>query len=316
MRNWASAAHPNQNQITGLQLVSWFETCVREVIALPETSATAQIKTLLANMKAHALDTASAKQVSSFFVELTADQANNLMAGFFGIYTNEGSLPVARDNVKALAPVLWPLVGEPMRKNIGVKYGQFTANSDAIRGKWAREFLDGVGAASYIPDSIRSAEIDNALDELLAAHRGFNNFYIEPSFATRLESLIGIKGQIPAPIAGRYIEVLVEVFLTNTHGVCFAADVVYNRLLAALDATQALLAILSFRKTHISSKLQFPLPKQKYRELLVLAKGKVTSPQGLDVLAIIDAYKPPLEHMRTETKLMEKVNAIAKSLGF
>lgn len=66
MRNWASAAHPNQNQITGLQLISWFETCVREVITLPETNATAQIKTLLANMKAHALDTTGAKQVSGF----------------------------------------------------------------------------------------------------------------------------------------------------------------------------------------------------------------------------------------------------------
>ena len=83
-----------------------------------------------------------------------------------------------------------------------------------------------------------------------------------------------------------------------------------------LDATQALLAVLSFRKMHITSKLQFSLCKVKYRELLGLAKSKVTSPQGLDILNIIEAYKPPLEHIRGETKLMEKVNAITKSLGF
>jgi len=35
MRNWASAAHPNQNQLTGLQLISWLETCIKEVISLP-----------------------------------------------------------------------------------------------------------------------------------------------------------------------------------------------------------------------------------------------------------------------------------------
>ena len=35
MRNWASAAHPNQNEITGLQLISWLETCIREVISIP-----------------------------------------------------------------------------------------------------------------------------------------------------------------------------------------------------------------------------------------------------------------------------------------
>ena len=35
MRNWVSAAHPNQNEITGLQLISWLETCMKEVISLP-----------------------------------------------------------------------------------------------------------------------------------------------------------------------------------------------------------------------------------------------------------------------------------------
>ncbi|MBX4923964.1 hypothetical protein HJA76_30595 [Rhizobium bangladeshense] len=316
MRNWASAAHPNQNQITGLQLISWFETCVREVITLPETNATAQIKTLLANMKAHALDVTGAKQVSGFFVDLTQDQSNNLMAGFFGIYTNDTSLPLARDNVKLLAPVLWPLVGEPMRQNFGVKYGQFTANNDATKAKWAREFLDGVGAASYIPDTIRAAEIGTAVEELLAAHRGFNNFHIEPSFARRIESLVGEKGLVPSTIAERYVEALVEVFLTNGHGVAWTAEPIYQRLLAKLDSNQALLAVLSFRKMTITSKLQFKLCKQKYLELVALAKTKVTSPQGSDLLNIIEGYKPPLEHMRGESKLMEKVNAITKSLGF
>jgi len=316
MRNWASAAHPNQNQITGLQLISWFETCIKEVITLPETNATAQIKTLLANIKAHPLDATRTTQVSGFFVDLTPDQCNSLMAGFFGIYTNDSSLPLARDNVKLLAPTLWPFVTEPMRKNFGVKYGQFTANNDATKAKWAREFLDGVGAASYIPDTIRASEIGTAIEELLSSHHGFNNFHIEPSFARRLESLVGDKGQIPSAIAERYVEGLVEVYLTNGRGVAWSAEPIYERLLAKLDATQALLAVLSFRKMRISSKLQFTLCKEKYLVVVALAKTKVRSPQGTDILNIIEDYKPPLERMRSETKLMEKVNAITKSLGF
>lgn len=316
MRNWASAAHPNQNQITGLQLIAWFETCIKEVIALPETNATAQIRTLLANMRNHALDAAGAQQVSAFFVDLTLDQSNSLMAGFFGIYTNESSLPLARDNVRLLAPMLWPFVGEPIKNNFGVKYGQFTANNDATRSKLAREFLDGVGAASYIPDTIRAAEIGTAIDELLVAHRGFNNFHLEPSFARLLDSLIGEKGNVPPAIAERYVEGLVEVFLTNGNGVAWSADPIYKKLISNFNATQALLAALSFRKIHISSKLQFTICKEKYRELIGVAKTKITSPQGLDILSIIETYKPPLENMRTETKLMEKVNAITNSLGF
>ena len=96
----------------------------------------------------------------------------------------------------------------------------------------------------------------------------------------------------------------------------WSAEPIYDGLLAKLDGNQALLAVLSFRKMKITSKLQFSLCKKKYLELVALAKTKVTSPQGVDILAIIEAYKPPLEHMRAETKLMEKVNAITKSLGF
>ena len=314
MRNWASAAHPNQNQVTGLQLIGWFETCVKEVITLPETNTTTQIKTLLSNIKAHALDINGAQQVSGFFVSLTADQCNNLMAGFFGIYTNDSSLPLARDNVKLLAPKLWPFVGESTRKIFGVKYGQFTANNDATRAGWSRQFLDGVGAASYIPDEIRSAEIKTATDELLSAHIGFNNFHIEPSFARRLESLVGDKGNVPANIVEHYVESLVTVFLTNTHGVASSADAIYLRLLSLLSPDQALLAILSFRKMNISSKLQFSLPKKKFLELLNISKTKISSPQGIDIITIIESYTAPLDRMRTETKLMEKVNAITKSL--
>nr|WKF61549.1 hypothetical protein HUO10_006080 [Paraburkholderia busanensis] len=316
MRNWASAAHPNQNQITGLQLITWFETCVSEVITLPETNATTQIRALLSNMKAHPLDATSAKQTSGFFVDLTPDQSNSLMSGFFGIYTNETSLPLARDNVKLLAPLLWPFVSDSTRKTFGVKYGQFTANNDATKARWSREFLDLVGAASYIPDSIRAAEIGTALDELLAAHRGFNNFHIEPSFARRLESLVGDKGEIPAAVAESYVEGLVELYLTNGHGIAWSAEPIYQNLLGKIDSSQALLAALSFRKLNIASKLQFELSKIKYREILALAKSKVTSPQGIDIINAIEAYKAPLENMRNETKLMEKVNAITQSLGF
>lgn len=316
MRNWASAAHPNQNQITGLQLIAWFETCVKEVIALPETNSAAQIKSLLSNTKTHALDAIGAQQVSGFFVALTPDQCNNLMAGFFGIYTNDSSIPLARDNVQLLAPKLWPFVGEATRKNFGVKYGQFTANNDAARAGWARQFLDGVGAASYIPDEIRSAEISTAVQELLSAHRGFNNFHIEPSFARRLESLVGDKGEIPFGITEQYTEGLVEVFLTNGHGIANAANSIYTNLLMKLNSSQALLAILSFRKVGIASKLQFELPRRKFLELVAISKLKITSPQGIDIINIIEAYKAPLDRMRSETQLMEKVNAITKSLGF
>ncbi|NES06504.1 MAG: hypothetical protein F6K22_29025 [Okeania sp. SIO2F4] len=46
MRNHASAAHPNHNEITGLQLASWLETCIQEVIGKEPEGAVIEVKKL------------------------------------------------------------------------------------------------------------------------------------------------------------------------------------------------------------------------------------------------------------------------------
>lgn len=43
MRNWASAAHPNQSELTGLNLFSWLEICIKEVIATPPSNIQVRI---------------------------------------------------------------------------------------------------------------------------------------------------------------------------------------------------------------------------------------------------------------------------------
>jgi hypothetical protein len=89
MRNYASAAHPNQIVLTGLQLTSWLETCIREVISLPLSEAAIEIRKLLSNIKANVVTDEEAKQIGMFFLNLTQDQVNNLASGFFGIYTRQ-----------------------------------------------------------------------------------------------------------------------------------------------------------------------------------------------------------------------------------
>lgn len=99
MRNWASAAHPNQNQLTGLQLVSWLETCIKEVISLPLSNIVIEIKQLLGNIKENQLTKEDAKQIAPFFINLTRQQASNLVSGFSGIYTDESTSPQTRQNI-------------------------------------------------------------------------------------------------------------------------------------------------------------------------------------------------------------------------
>ncbi len=46
MRNYASAAHPNQNQLTGFQLIAWLETCIREVLSREPQGGVVEVRKL------------------------------------------------------------------------------------------------------------------------------------------------------------------------------------------------------------------------------------------------------------------------------
>jgi hypothetical protein len=184
--NWASAAHPNQNALTGLQLITWLETCIREVIALPLSDAAIEIRKLLANVRSTSLSTNDARDTAAYFAHLAPNQANTLASGFFGMYIRPETTAQTRQNIQLLLFPLWERVDEATRRDLGLKYGRFAANNDQEQKRLARQFLETVEAQSYFPDDLRAAELLGAIDDLVSGHRATNNFYTEPALAREL----------------------------------------------------------------------------------------------------------------------------------
>jgi len=315
MRNWASAAHPNQNELTGLQLISWLETCVKEVISLPLSQVVVDIKRLLTNIKSNNLSDAEAKEVAIFFINLTQDQINNLASGFFGMYTREGTSSQTRDNINKLVPLLWDRVDESTRQHFGMKYGQFVANNEQQESKLAKQFLDVVEGQSYVPDDLRIADIETAIDNLIGVHRAVNNFHNEPTFARQLQRLIGSYGNVPPQVNRYYVLTLVEVFLTNGNGVAWNAEPVYLSLLNQFDNNQAIETVLSFTNSTISSRLQFPRCKEKFLNLLELMEPKISAPVVKELIEDIQTFSGPLDKMKDDSGLKRKIKSIQRILN-
>jgi len=276
MRNNASAAHPNQVTLTGLKLAEWLETCIREVITLPHSNVVADIGRLLHNIKEQRLAVAELDRAAAFFDGLPDAQADNLAAGLFGIYTPPDAAPDVLDNVRQLWPKLWPNVGEGARNECGVKLARFRANADNDRATRARELLNLVDGAAYLPENERAAELAQALQELHDTHLAWNNFHNEPTVAGRLQNLVGRYGDVPAQLVETYVNVVVYVFLTNGNGVSWAADPIYKDLIGRFDSEQAGLALRTFANTAISIRLQYDLPRTKWIDLLEIILPKLT----------------------------------------
>ncbi len=310
MRNFASAAHPNQNSITGLQIISWLETCVKEVITLPISSTAVKIKKLLASIKTTLISEQDAQEIGVFFTDLTQEQVNNLASGFYGIYTKSDTESQTLQNINKLLPLIWGGVDEDTRNTFGIKYANYAANNYQHEKKMGREFLQLVNAESYIPDVLRVVELDTALNNLATSHRGYNNFYNEPSFVQQLKRIVGDSAKVPKTISKKYVLTLVEVFLTNGNGVAVYAEDTYKELLSKFDSQQANIAVLSFNTTEIASKLQFSLCKEKFNELIQIVKPIVTSPPVKELIKKIENFSGSLENMRNDTVIKTSIESL------
>ncbi|PUZ30596.1 hypothetical protein GA0116948_101123 [Chitinophaga costaii] len=308
MRNWASAAHPNNSEITGLQLVSWLETCIKEVITLPISNVTIRIKQLLQGVKNTAISAKNAQEIAVFSTSLIQEQINNLVSGFFGIYVRPETTSQTHQNINLLLPEIWGRVDEDVKQSFGLKYAHFTANNSQDEKKLSRQFLQIVSAESYIPDDLRAIEIDNTIDNLLSAHRGFNNFYNEPAFAKQLLRIIGKPLKIPKSVEKKFVIAIVEAFLTNGNGVAVSANEIYTEILSNLNSHQANIAGLSFTDSKISSRLQFSLSQQKFKELLEIVIPSITSPPVNDLIKYItDEYKGNVSQLMNDKAVKTSV---------
>lgn len=207
---------------------------------------------------------------------------------------------------------MWDRIDEQARQQFGIKYGRFVANNDQSEARLALQFLELVSGKSYIPEGLLAAEIDTAIDDLLNAHQGWDNFYNEAPFAKALERLIGQTGQVPIEIRRKYVVALVEVFLTNGKGVATKADTIYISLIERFDATQAVIAILSFNETKIATRLQHNLCKKQYRKLLQMMKVKVSAPDVKELIDEIENYKGPLDRLKDQSDFKRKVDNMRK----
>lgn len=310
MRNWVSAAHPNQNDITGLQLISWLETCVKEVISLPISNIAIKIKQLLAGIKSTLISESDAHEIGVFFTNLTQEQVNNLALGFFGIYTKSDTDSQTRQNINKLLPLIWDRVDEDTRNLFGLKYGNYVANNFQNEKKLSREFLQLVNAESYIPDDLRVVEIEAALNNLSTSHRGYNNFYNEPSFANQLTRIVGDRPRVPKILTKKYVLTLVDVFLTNGNGIAGYAEPIYIDLLSKLDSYQANIALLSFTDLEISSKLQLKLCETKFKELINILKPIITSPPIKDLIEKIERYSGRFDNLKSDKTIKTSVESL------
>lgn len=303
MRNHASAAHPNQISLTGLDLANWLQICITEVINTPPDTVTANTGRLLSNIKVAVLDSAAVSAAAAFFDQLPSDRADTLANGLFGLYTDPDRTVVIADNVRLLWPRLWPFVSEDTRSSYGLRHARAAASAETNFATASRELLDLVDGTAYLTPEVRAVEIAESLDELETAHHGFNNFYTEGPPARRLADLAGTQGDVPEAVRHRYVRLVTECFLGNGHGVSSVGSTYYERMIRAFSPTDAGVALRTFMEPGISSILRSSVGKSQWSVLLEILETKLTSASDRELFDAIREFQGTPDQMRLHTSI-------------
>lgn len=290
MRNHASAAHPNQNELTGLQLVSWLETCIKEVLAKEPEGPAIEARRLLNSLRKEVLSQGDIPHIATALKAMPVGVLTSMMRSVFGMYTDTGIEAQVRTNIGMIAPDVWGACPDDGRFEIGVRAASFRVNGETSRAGLGRTFLELVGGLPYLPEDTLSVEISTALDDLFSVHNGYNNFYNEPAPARSLAKFIPENGVVPSSVNSKYVKVVTMCRVGNGYGKSTAAVPMYNSMIMKWQDAHIRQFVHLLEDDDVRSRLQFSSCASAYQKLAEYLAARTTDVNLVEALRALAAF--------------------------
>ena len=296
MRNHASAAHPNQIEITGLQIIGWLETCIVEVLAKKPAGPVIAVRRLLNSLRTEQLSEAEVPPIAQGLESLPEELAGSLLRAVIGMYTDTNVGSQIKNNIKLVANSIWKVAPPEARGEVGLKQATLAANGQKARADLAREFIEVVGGFEFLTDETRAAEMSMIIDDLMTAHHGFNNFYSEPVPA-RLLFRLARPGHVPKIVLKKYVKAVTMCRIGNGYGVSWSAMKYYNRMLKRFAEVHVLEFIDLVYDPEVASRLQLSSCADRYQALADTLNQRVVKPRLKEILSFI--WKLPSNEVKS-----------------
>lgn len=287
MRNHASAAHPNQNDITGFQLVSYIELCIKEVLAREPDGSLIEIKRLLDSIRRENFSEESVRPVCAAIQRLPINRLSSLARSVFGMYLDPEVNSHTKNNIQLLLPAVWQVIDEHAKRELGLKYANFSVHGETARASLVRDLLQRVEGLAFLDENTKSFEIQTILGRLRVAHDNFNNFYTEGPIASLLSQYIPDTGEVPQSIKKEYVKILTICYIGNSFGVAWDAEEVYKLLVSKWNDHETFILCNLLGDTDLSSRLQFSACSKRLYDLLLLLKSKIANVALKDLLTFL-----------------------------
>jgi hypothetical protein len=318
MRNHASAAHPNQSELTGQEMVAWLSNCLRYAITAKPDHAVVATKQLLTNVRGILIPDKDIPVIAADFQKFTVERIDDLLWTLFGIYVDPGQKVDCRTNISKLAPHVWTLASEDRKFQVGARHEHFIKQADQQRKIFADEFLVHVNGQQYRSEDVLAGELLDKLRSLNAAHNAMNNFYNEWPHAKSLASSLPVSGLLPHAARLEWVKVIAKCHIGNGQGyyggVDTTADRQYRVYLARFGEAEVVQFLRLFEDPDFTVDFDSSMA---HRRALALATDLKSKTRNVHVLRALDVLlaqpEGTLRKLSTVTKFKEALMNLPKA---
>ncbi len=296
MRNWASAAHPNHTELTGLQLSAWLETCIREVLIKEPEGYSVEARTLMHNLRIQTLSASDVPAIEAALQRLPHQVVQTILRTIFGMFNDPKAEARVKDNIRLVVQAVWGVSAEEARYEAGLKYATFSANGDVARKAAAREFLERVDGLGYLHADSLAVELNEQLDNLSQAHHSWGNYRAEVPYAKALARLVPPTGKVPPSVLSKYVRTLLLCRIGDAgygDGVSSGAGPYYDELFEKMQEREILEVAKLLGDGEVASRFQFPSCVHNFKRLVERLRPKVSNVHLASALDMISGVPQP-----------------------
>ena len=303
MRNHASAAHPNQSELNGQEMVAWLSNCLRYAITAKPDHAVVATKQLLANIRSTLIPEKDIPVIASDFQKFTIETCGRSSVDPLRYLRRSSQKADCRTNIARLAPHVWSLSSEDRKFQVGARHEHYIKQADQQRKAFADEFLVHVGGQQYRAEDVLVGELLDKLRNLNAAHNAMNNFYNEWPHAKSLASSLPISGVVPRAARLEWVK---DVDTT--------ADGHYRHYIAGYGEAEVVQFLRLFEDPDFTVDFDWPKAHRRAQDLAKTLQDKTKNVHVLRALdVLLQQPEGTLRKLSSVAKFREAIKNLPKS---
>lgn len=314
LRNHASAAHPNDNSISGIEMLSLLESCLKYAIVAKPDHSVIILKQLFDNIRTKVIPSEDFPVIGTDLCKQPQERIDDFVLSIFGIYTDIRTEAQVRKNIDRLNPHIWGNLTEDTKYTIGSKFGVYRKNGDVDRKDFVQKFLETVNGHQYKDEDSLAAELMEKLQNLKTVHFEWNNFYNEHYHAKSIGESIPATG-IPTAVRKLFVKVVCLCYVGNgkgyKEGVDESALVFYNKFIEAFTLTEVKDFLQLFTDPEFVTDFNYTKPDRRLRALTKYFKSKTKDVHINKVLDLIISFPSrSLQNLISDTRYKDAMKFV------